>query len=126
MSSPWWYGILLFPVVVVTTLLSRVGSRTFIALTPSGGDPNVAAAVASFILTVAAFWGGIVVALVVLGCLLADIRTLGSDGEWSPSVAWSLAGLAHLGAAVFSPLLAVSVPTLTYYLYRRHDRLGRS
>ena len=126
MSSPWWYGILLFPVVVVTTLLSRVGSRTFIAVTSSGGEPNVAAGIASFALTVAAFWGGIVVAIVVLGCLLADIRALGEEDEWAPSIAWSLAGLAHLGAAVFSPLLVISVLTLTYYLYRRHGRLGRS
>ncbi|MFC7173875.1 hypothetical protein ACFQL0_12040 [Haloplanus litoreus] len=63
-------------------------------------------------------------ALVVLGCLFADIRSLGDGGEWSPSLAWSLAGLVHLGAAVFSPLLVVSIPTLTYYLYRRHTRLG--
>jgi hypothetical protein len=124
MSSSWWYGVALFPVVAVTTLLARFGSRTFIAVTSSGGDPNVAAGIASFALSVAAFWGGIVVALVVLGCLLADIRTLDSGGEWSPSLAWTLAGLAHLGGAVFSPLLVVSVPTLTYYLYRRHDRLG--
>jgi hypothetical protein len=65
----------------VTNRLSRFGSQTFIAVTSSGGDPNVAAGIASSVLTVAAFWGGIVVALVVLGCLLADIRTLGSDGE---------------------------------------------
>ena len=125
MSGSWWYGILLFPLVAVMSLLAHFGSRTFIAVSSSGGDPNVAAGVASFILTVAAFWGGIFVALVVLGCLLADIRALGDDAKWSPSAAWSLAGLAHLGGAVFSPLLVVSVPTLTYYLYRRHNRLRR-
>ena len=126
MSSSWWYGIALFPVVAVTTFLSRFGSRTFIAVTTFGGDPNVAAGIASFVLAVAAFWGGIFVAVVVFGCLLADIWALGEEDGWAPSVAWSLAGLAHLGAAVFSPLFMISVPTLTYYLYRRHDRLGRS
>ncbi|GAB6860160.1 hypothetical protein ACFR97_11820 [Haloplanus litoreus] len=124
MSSSWWYGILLFPVVAVTAFLARSGSRTFITVSSSSGDPNVAAGIASFALTVASFWGGILVALVVLGCLFADIRSLGDGGEWSPSLAWSLAGLVHLGAAVFSPLLVVSIPTLTYYLYRRHTRLG--
>jgi len=124
MASSWWYGVALFPTVAVTALLERFGSRTFIAVSSSGGDPNVAAGIASFVLTVASFWGGILVALVVLGCLFADIRSLAGDREWSPSVAWSLAGVAHLGGAVFTPLLIVSVPTLTYYLYRRRTRLG--
>jgi hypothetical protein len=75
---------------------------------------------------VASFWGGISVALVVFVCLLADIRALGDDEHWSPSIVWSLGGLVHLGAAVFSPLLLASVPLLTCYLYRRRDRLGRS
>ena len=124
MSGSWWYGILLFPLVAVTTLLAHFGSRRFIAVSSSGGDPNVAAGVASFMLAVAAFWGGICVALVVLGCLLGDIWALSGAEEWSPSAAWSLAGFAHLGGAVFSPLFLVSVPALTYYLYRRYDRLA--
>lgn len=124
MSSSWWYGVLPFPVVAVTALLARFGSRTFIVTASSGGDPNVGTGIASFVLAVVSFWGGVVVALVVLGCLLADIRSLGGDGEWSPSVAWSLAGVAHLGGAVFSPLLLVSMPALSYYVYRRHVRLG--
>ena len=74
----------------------------------------------------ASFWGGLFVALVVFGCLIADIRALGDDAHWSPRIAWSLGGLAHVGAVVFSPLLVVSVPLLTCYLYRRHNRLGRS
>lgn len=126
MSTPRHYGLVLFPVVVVTTLVTRFSSRTFVAVSSSGGDPNVAAGVVSFVLSVVSFWSGIVVALVVLGCLLVDIRTLGDDGEWSPSVAWSLAGVVHLGGAVFSPLLLVSVPALSYYVYRRRVRLGGS
>ncbi|WP_318570694.1 hypothetical protein [Salinigranum marinum] len=126
MSGSWWYGVALFPAVAVTTLLSDFGSQTFILVSSSGGDPNVAAGIASFVLAVASFWGGIFVALVVFGCLLADIRALGDDEGWSPSVAWCLAGLAHIGAAAFSPLLIVSVPSLTYYLFRRRARLGRS
>ena len=126
MSSSWWYGVALYPLVAVATLLSDFGSRTFIVVSSSGGDPNVATGIASFVFAVASFWGGIFVALVVFVCLLADIRALGDDEHWSPSIAWSLGGLVHLGAAVFSPLLLASVPLLTCYLYRRRDRLGRS
>jgi len=126
MSSSWWYSVALFPVVAVTTLLSDFGSRTFILVSSSGGDPNVAAGIASFVLAVASFWAGLFVALVVFGCLIADIRALGDDAHWSPRIAWSLGGLAHVGAVVFSPLLVVSVPLLTCYLYRRRDRLERS
>jgi hypothetical protein len=122
MSSSWWYGVALFPFVAVTTLLSDFGSRRFILVSSSGGDPNVATGIASFVLAVASFWGGIFMALVVSVCLLADIRALGDDEHWSPSIAWSLGGLIHLGAAVFSPLLIISTPTLAYYLCRRRGR----
>ncbi|WP_276277191.1 hypothetical protein [Haloarcula regularis] len=107
----------------MTTLLAHFGTRTFIAVSSSGGDPNVAAGVASFMLAVAAFWGGIFVALVVLGCLLGDIWARRGAEEWSPSAAWSLAGFAHLGGAVFSLQVVVSVLSLTDYLNRRYDRL---
>jgi hypothetical protein len=125
MSSSWWHGVALFPLVAVTTLLSDFGSRTFIPVSSSGGDPNVVAGIASLVLVVVWFWGGIVVALVVFVCLLADIRALGDDEHWSPSIAWKISSLAHLGAAVFSPLLLASIPLLTCCLYRRGDRLRR-
>jgi hypothetical protein len=125
MSSPsWWYGVAPFPLVPLFDLLSGSGSRTFIAASSAPGEPNVAVGIASFVLTVAAFWGGVLVALVVFVCLLADIRALGRDGSWSPSPVWGLAGLAHLAGAAFSVLLVLSVPTLSYYLYRRHVRIG--
>ena len=121
--SPWWYGIALFPLVLLLEFLARFGSRTFIAASSAPGEPNIAVGIASFVLSVAAFWGGIHVALIVLGCLLADIRALGGEGTWPPTPAWGLAGLVHLAGAVFSALLVVSVPALSYYLYRRHDRV---
>jgi D-alanyl-lipoteichoic acid acyltransferase DltB (MBOAT superfamily) len=92
----------------------------------SAGDPTVAAGIVSFVLAVASFWGGILVAFVVFGCLLANVRALDDEERWSPSTARSLAGFAHLGAAVLSPLLFVSVPLLAWYLYRSRDRLGGS
>ena len=124
--SPWWYGIALFPLVLLLEFLARFGSRTFIAASSAPGEQNLAVGIASFVLSVAAFWGGIIVALIVLGCLLADIRALGGEGTWSPNPAWGLAGLVHLVGAVFSVLLVLSVPALSYYLYRRHDRVGTS
>lgn len=89
MLSSWWYDIGLFPVVAVTTLLSDFGSRTFIVVSSSGGDPNVIAGIVSFVLAVVSFWGGIFVALVVFVCLLADIRALSGDEQWSPTIVWS-------------------------------------
>jgi hypothetical protein len=121
--SSWWYGIALFPLVLLLEFLSRFGSRTFIAVSSTPGEPNLAVGIASFVLSVAAFWGGILVALIVLGCLLADIRALGGEGTWSPNPAWGLAGLVHLAGAVFSVLLVLSVPALSLYLYRRHGRV---
>ncbi|MDS0297396.1 hypothetical protein NDI76_01405 [Halogeometricum sp. S1BR25-6] len=42
------------------------------------------------------------------------------SAAWTPSFAWTLAGLAHLVGAVFAPVLVVSVPSLSYYVYRRY------
>jgi len=122
--SPWWYGVALFPLVLLLEFLSRFGSRTFIAASSAPGEPNIAVGVASFLLAVAAFWGGLLAALLVLVCLLGDIRALRREGTWSPSVAWGLAGLVHVAGAVFAVWLVLSVPLLSFYLYRRHDRVG--
>jgi hypothetical protein len=122
--SPWWYGIALFPLVLLLELLSRFGSRTFIAASSALGEPNLAVGIASFVLSVAAFWSGILEALIVLVCLLVDIRALNRAGTWSPSPAWGFAGLLHLIGSVFSVLLVLSVPALSYYLYRRHEHVG--
>ena len=86
MASSWWYDVALFPLVAVMRLLSQFGSRSFIIASSSGATPNVAAGIASFVLAVVSFWAGIFVALVVLRCLLADIRALGDDEHWSPSL----------------------------------------
>lgn len=134
MSSParWWYGVAAFPLVVVTALLSRFGLRRFVRLTAgTGGDPNVGPVLASFVLSVLAGWVGAFVAIVVLVCLVLDVRAVrravgengGSDGDargWSPSWAWSLAGVVHLAGALFAPLLVVSVPALSTYVYQRY------
>ena len=81
--------------------------------------------VAWFVLEMLSFWAGILVAAVVLVCLLADLRILSGNETWSPSLFWGLSGVIHLGGVVFPKLLFVSVPALSYYLYRRRVHLGR-
>lgn len=110
----------------MAAVVDRLSFRTFLAVSaPGGGDPSVGVGIVAFVLGAVAFWSGILVSVVVLGCLVADVRTLRGDGAWAPSLGWSLAGVAHLVGAVFSPVLVVSIPALSYYLYRRHERLGR-
>lgn len=113
-----WYGIALFPLVVVTNLLSAFGTRTFIR-TLASEEPIIGFAIVSVVLSFVAFWGGILVGVIVLVSLVADIRALRRDGSWRPSRLWGLAGVVHLVGVVFSVALVVSVPVLSYYLYRR-------
>ncbi|MDS0295902.1 hypothetical protein [Halogeometricum luteum] len=133
MSSPsrWWYGVALFPGVVLTTAVQYLALFLFVSSVSAGGDPAVApanadvqagTALGSFVLVTLASWLGILAALVVLVCLALDVRTLRKTepAARTPSLAWTLAGLAHLAGAVFAPALVVSVPTLSYYVYRRY------
>lgn len=122
--SPWWFGVVLFPVVPVLSLLSGAASRTFIAASASEADLNVGVGVASFILGVISFWGGILVGVIVLVSLLGDIRVLRRAPEWSPSIAWPLVGIVHLAGVVLPAAFALSVPLLSYYLYGRRERIS--
>lgn len=112
----------MFPLVLLSSLLSGFGSRTFLR-TLDGGDPNVGFAIVSFALSVIAFWGGILLGVIVLVCLIADVRALRRDGPWRPSLFWVLAGVVHLVGAVFSAALVLSIPALSVYLYRRRERV---
>jgi hypothetical protein len=116
--SHWWYGIALFPLVVVTSLLSAFGSRTFLR-TLTSEEPIVEFAIVSVVLSVVAFWAGLLVGVIVLVSLIADIRALRRNGSWRPSRLWGLAGVVPLVGSVFSATFVVSVPALSYYLYRR-------
>jgi len=124
-SSPWWYGITLFPIVVLTALLSSVSGREFL-LTAQSTDSATGLSVAWFLLNALSFWTGVLVAVVVLVCLLADIRALSGEETWSPSIVWGVAAVVHLGGVLFIELFVISVPTLSYYLYRRRECGGGS
>ncbi|QCW02133.1 hypothetical protein [Natrinema pallidum] len=124
-ESTWWYGIVPFPVVVLTALITRVAFRAFAAAAHPSTDAPLGASVAWFALQTLSFWTGVLVAVLVLGCLLADCRALSGNETWSPSGWWGLAGVVHLGGVIVPKLLLLSVPALSAYLYRRHVRLGR-
>jgi hypothetical protein len=119
--SPWWFGVVLFPAVPALSILSGLASRTFLAASTSAEDLNVGVGITSFILGVVSFWGGIFVGVIVLVCLLGDVRVLRRTRVWSPSIAWPLVGIAHLAGVVLPSLFVLSVPLLSYYLYRRRE-----
>ena len=105
------------------SLLSGAASRTFIAASTSEADLNVGVGVASFVLGVISFWGGILVGVIVLVCLLGDVRALRRAPEWSPSIAWPLVGVVHLAGVVLPTAFALSVPLLSYYMCGRRKRV---
>ena len=118
----WLYGILLFPVVIFASLTSRFAEQAFFT-TAKSSDSIIGMDVAWFTLQMVSFWVGILVAAVVLVCLLADLRSRSGEETQSSSIFWGLGGVVHLGGAVFTELLFISVPALSYYLYRR--RIGQ-
>lgn len=75
--SSWWFGVVLFPVVPTLSLLSAAAFRTFIATSTSEADLNVGVGIASFILGAISFWEVLLVPVIVLVCLLGDVRAVG-------------------------------------------------
>ena len=104
--------------MILASLTSRFAEHAFFA-TAQSSDSTIGMDVAWFTVQILSFWTGILVAVVVLVCLLADLRLRSGDRTRSPSIFWGLAGVVHLGAVLFTELLFISVPALSYYLYRR-------
>jgi hypothetical protein len=123
-SSSWWYGVALFPIVLVMRVIYELGWGSFATTSMSASDPDPIIMLAGAGLAALSFWSGVIVALIVLACLIADIRRLRHGELWSPSLVWILAGVVHVVGIVFSPLLVLSTPALSSYLYRRHNRIG--
>jgi hypothetical protein len=121
--SSWWFGVILFPVVPVLSLFSGAASRRFIAASASDADLNIGVGVASFVLGVISFWAGILGGVIVLVCLLGDVRALRRGPEWSPSTTWPLVGIVHLAGVVLPAAFVLSIPLLSYYLHRRRERI---
>jgi hypothetical protein len=122
LSLSWSSGILLFPLVILASLISRFAEQAFFIAADSP-DSAIGADVVWFILQMISFWVGILIAVVVLVCLLADLRSCKEERTQSTTAFWGLAGAIHIGGAIFIELLLISVPALSYYMYQRRTGL---
>ena len=108
------------------TLISDFALRWFL-LTTRSPDTTTGIAPVWFLLQALSFWIGLLVAVIVLGCLLADLWALDTDSARLLSLLWSVSGIVHLGGILFTELFLISVPALSYYAYQRRtgDELPR-
>ncbi|WP_435119228.1 hypothetical protein [Halolamina sp. C58] len=130
MSEPsdtdWRYGVYLFPLPPLLSLVAAGGMWGFIALTSSGSfsDADALAGIGAFLLTVAGSWLAILFALVVAVAAFMDARALAERGSWSPNrYAVGALGIVHLAATQLLPLSLLSTPLLAAYVYRRRQRV---
>jgi len=130
MSEPsdtdWRYGVYLFPLPPLLSLLAAGGMGGFVSLTSSGSfsDADALIALAAFLLTVVASWLAIIFALAVAVSSVMDARTLAERGSWSPNqYALGAVGLLHLAATQLLPLSLLSTALLAAYVYRRRQRV---
>jgi hypothetical protein len=126
MSEPadtdWRYGVYLFPLPPLLSLLAAGGMWAFVSLASSGSfsDADALAGIGAFLLTVAGSWLAILFAVVVAVSAVVDARTLAERGSWSPNqYALAAVGLCHLAATQLLPLSLLSTPLLAAYVYRR-------
>ncbi|ESP87906.1 hypothetical protein [Candidatus Halobonum tyrrellensis] len=125
-TSPWRYGVALFPLPVLLSVGATLASDLFLAVSLDDQltDADVLAGIAGFVLGVAASWLAALAALVVLVAVVLDARALRrADADFAPRTAFVAGvGVVHLvAAALFAPLYVVSVPALAYYTYRRFE-----
>lgn len=108
------------------TLISNVASKWFF-LTTRSPDTTAGISIVWFLLGALSFWIGLLVAVVVLVCLLADLWALNTDSARLLSLLWVVSGVVHLGGILFTELFLISVPALSYYAYQRRtgDELPR-
>ncbi|SEK95593.1 hypothetical protein [Haloferax larsenii] len=123
-SSPsdWWYGVAMFPLTLITSLLPVVG---FIGVHRLVSPENPS--VYMLLLGVFLFAQGasMLLGVIVAGALVLDIHELQkTDSSWHPHWAWVAPGVVNIAGPLFSPAFVVSVPLLSYYLYRRGKRVG--
>lgn len=130
MSEPsdtgWRYGVLLFPLPPVLSLVAVGGLRALLSLTSPGpfSDADALASLAAFSLSIAGSWLSILVGLVVAVSVVMDARALATRGWWAPNqYAIAALGLLHLAGTQVLPLSLLSTPLLFCYLYRRRQQL---
>ena len=100
------------------TLISDFASKWFV-LTIRSPDTTADVSIVWFLLQTLSSGIGLLVAVVVLVCLLADLWTLNTDSARLLSLLWVVSGVVHLGGILFTELFLISVPVLSYYTYQR-------
>ena len=119
-NPPWRYGVYAFLLVPLLSAVSYVGLFAGV----SGVQETPSVFLIGFALTVLSQWVAIVLALVVLTALVLDARALAErdDEAWSPNpYLYGLCGLVHVAGAFLVAPYVLSVPALSYYVYRRRQ-----
>ena len=118
-----WYGLAwLFVLVPGCVALSKVGMGLFIS-SGSAGEGSLGTFLGAFALTVVGSWAGVLFSLLLTVALFLDSRHFRrTDGDWTPTPLYALAGIIHAVGTTLLAAFAVSVPVIGYYLYRRHRR----
>ncbi|WP_416838315.1 hypothetical protein [Haloferax sp. DFSO52] len=120
--SPWWYGVATFPVSVFLSVLAVAAIAGIIPAIESGSGE---AALSFFAVLFLIDGINLFVGLFVLVFLVIDVYAVReSSVSWRPRWLWVAAGLVHVAGTLFSLFYVVSVPLLSYYLYRRGKRTG--
>lgn len=118
-----WYGLAaLFVLPPGCMALSRLSMELFVS-SASAGEGSLGTFLGAFALSVLASWAGVLFSLLLTVGLLLDSRQLRrTDGDWSPTPLYALAGIVHAVGTTLLAAFAVSVPVIGYYLYRRRKR----
>lgn len=126
-NPPWRYGVALFPVPLLLSILAVGSLFAFVSLSQSGttAESGVLVALATFALTVLSSWLATLVGIVVAASVFLDARAFADHEAWSPN-RWLFGGigLLHVAATELLVLNLVSVPALLYYLYRRRQHVS--
>jgi hypothetical protein len=129
-DSNWWYWVAAVPVYYVLATVAGVAFAVLafgLALTGAagvGGPPGIGVGIGffgAFAVGLLLVGVGLVVSLVFPLAVYADAEAVAAErGDWQPDPA--LYGLLGLAGVVAQPL---QVPLAVYYLYKRHESVGR-
>lgn len=83
----WRYGVALFPVPPLLSLVALGGLWTFVSLSTAGTatEADVLVGLVAFLLTVLTSWLAVLVAAVVAASVFVDARALDGRETWSPT-----------------------------------------
>ncbi|MDS0220447.1 hypothetical protein NDI54_03670 [Haloarcula sp. S1AR25-5A] len=114
------YGLAaLFVLPPACIALSRFAMQLFVSSTATGAG-SLGTFLGAFALTVLASWAAVLFSLLLaVGLFLDSRRVQRTEGGWSPTPLYALAGVVHGVGTALLPAFAVSVPVIGYYLYRR-------